>query len=242
LIDLGNLEIPMTSVNFEQLSIFRLKAGAHKKAAQGLCFMEAVAWLEGEPHSDSPECVCLVIAAYSRRLNDRLPGAWRQRLVAYLPRVVGTRSKEHELQRAEHLARRAVTVILPLLADAIRAPDVGAMLRTIRPDASMIELREAARWARPKLPFVVAPAVSAAAAAVDAAAAAAAAVDAAAAAAAAVDAAAAAASAVANAARIPLYEASIATLDGLLAIGPSGRPFAQPVGKRIAAYRELMEA
>ncbi len=35
--------------------------GKHATREKGVCLMEAVAWWQGEEHSDMPECVCSVI-------------------------------------------------------------------------------------------------------------------------------------------------------------------------------------
>src|SRR5688500_16148045 len=49
-----------------------LSAGAHKSPEQGMCLLEAVAYVAGEPFSDHPKCVSPVIAAFGRRWNDDL--------------------------------------------------------------------------------------------------------------------------------------------------------------------------
>jgi len=108
-----------TMTDFEQLSAFKLDTGGHQNAEQGLCAMEAVAWLEGLPHSDSPECTCPVIAAFVRRMNDRMPDDVRQQLVAYLPKLVGTVSPEHKTERAEYLCWQAIRVFVPVAYRAI---------------------------------------------------------------------------------------------------------------------------
>ena len=77
-------------MTFEDLFTFTLKMGSHDKPEDGLCAMEAVAWLEGLPHSDRPECTCPVLAAYTRSLNDRMPEDERQKLVAVLPHLIVT--------------------------------------------------------------------------------------------------------------------------------------------------------
>ena len=75
--------------------------GKHKTRKAGMCALEAVAWLAGEPHSDTPECVSPVIAAFARRWNDDLDAAGRQRLKPCLPMMIGTRgSAALETRRA----------------------------------------------------------------------------------------------------------------------------------------------
>ena len=95
-------------IDFEKLAVFNLSKGAHKSAAEGVCAMEAVAWLEGLAHTDAPACTCPAIAAYVRVMNDKLSDTDRQRLVAYLPRLVGTvGGLKVELERAAIFAQTA---------------------------------------------------------------------------------------------------------------------------------------
>jgi hypothetical protein len=71
-----------------------LCSGAHTSPSDGVSLMEAVSDLAGEHWSNSPSCTSPVIAAYARSLNDWLPDAERQRLKAYIPRLVGTHRRE----------------------------------------------------------------------------------------------------------------------------------------------------
>ena len=70
----------------------RLGNGSHQGPDEGVCLMEAVAWLAREPHSDEPKCVCPVLGAFGRGLNDRLDIERRQRLKPLIPALVGTAS------------------------------------------------------------------------------------------------------------------------------------------------------
>ncbi|MEM7170746.1 MAG: hypothetical protein AAF530_11290, partial [Pseudomonadota bacterium] len=76
-------------MRFEDVVHFELKQGNHRDPSEGLCVLEAVAWFEGEAHSDHPRCVCPAVAHYCRSLNDHLDED-RQRLIAYIPRLVNT--------------------------------------------------------------------------------------------------------------------------------------------------------
>lgn len=67
-----------------------LSPGAHSSPEEGMCAMEAVAWLAGEDWSDGPACTSPVIAAFVRSWNDALPDDERQQLRRYIPRLVGT--------------------------------------------------------------------------------------------------------------------------------------------------------
>src|SRR5437879_12245450 len=77
-----------------------LRPGAHTSASDGVSLMEAVSSLAGEPWSNSPSCTSPVIAAYARSLNDWLPDDERQRLKAYIPRLVGTAAPNRDLSHA----------------------------------------------------------------------------------------------------------------------------------------------
>lgn len=97
----------------ELMKDIKLSVGLHRTPEDGICAMEFVAWLEGLPHSDKPECACPVIGAYVRALNDSLPEEERQELIPYLPRLVGTVSPEHEQERAEYLLQQAYITWVP---------------------------------------------------------------------------------------------------------------------------------
>lgn len=92
----------MTKPTTEELATLTLMKGGHHSRENGMCIMEATAWLADEPHSDHPECVCPVIAAFARNWNDSLSDEDRNRLLKpILPRLVGTRAtKAVELRRS----------------------------------------------------------------------------------------------------------------------------------------------
>ena len=66
-----------------------LQSGAHE-AGEELCFMEAVAFLAGEGHSDHPACVCPVLGIFARPWNDYLKTKDRQKMKPYTRLVIGT--------------------------------------------------------------------------------------------------------------------------------------------------------
>ena len=73
------------------LDALHLLNGAHENPEAGMCALEVVAWLAGEPHSDHPECVCPVLGAFVRSWNDALPDDERDALLKpILPRLIGT--------------------------------------------------------------------------------------------------------------------------------------------------------
>jgi hypothetical protein len=121
----------MTAIDFKQLAVFNLAKGAHDDPAEGVCAMEAVAWLEGLPHSDSPACTCPVVAAYVRAINDRMPPHERQRLVAYLPRLVGTTAPAFEQARGDYLAWAVVTIFAPNALRSVGKNDQADQLQAL---------------------------------------------------------------------------------------------------------------
>lgn len=98
----------------QQLGVFRLTKGKHSAPQEGVCAMEAVAWLAGEPHSDRPQCTCPIISGYVRFLNDHMEDDQRTRLIAYLPRLIGCRDETCEPARAAIAVRRTLdTFVIP---------------------------------------------------------------------------------------------------------------------------------
>jgi hypothetical protein len=108
-----------------------LSVGSHISPEAGLCLLEMTAHLAGEPHSDSPECTCPVLAAFGRVLNDRfVPLGFAARLSPLAAELIGTRGDPRlELARAELLAWRACTVFAPLALEAVGMAEHAATLR-----------------------------------------------------------------------------------------------------------------
>lgn len=84
---------------------FWLSPGAHHDPESGLCAMEAVAWLAGEPHSDHPSCVCRIIRNLTIALNDTMDEETRnEQLPRRLFKMIGTASDDAVLARLEIMA------------------------------------------------------------------------------------------------------------------------------------------
>jgi hypothetical protein len=114
----------------QQLENIRLKFGGHQFREDGLCAMEAVAYLAGEPHSDCPVCTCPILAAYVRSLNDGMDDETRQLLKPYILRLIGT-NNDKEQERAELLVWAAVTEFAPLALEQAGLKDHADKLRNI---------------------------------------------------------------------------------------------------------------
>ena len=58
-----------------------LASGNHQNPDDGMCVMEAIAWITGGDFDDAPACVHPVIRAFAISWNDSLSGAGRDRLL-----------------------------------------------------------------------------------------------------------------------------------------------------------------
>src|SRR5437867_4486622 len=96
------MEKRMSEIDLSKLNDIQLAAGAHHDFSDGLCVMEAVAYVASEPFSDHPECASKVLGAFMRQWNDDLPSDERTRLLKPLiPKLIGTAaSDEVEVRRA----------------------------------------------------------------------------------------------------------------------------------------------
>ena len=148
-----------------ELLIERIKAweyafddGGHSSPDEGMCVMEAVAFVAGEPFSDHPACACPVIASFMRAWNDGLPtDEDRRRLLSpFVLRLVGSKATpEVELRRSwmafDWLVRECAAEFLSLTdalkphADTLRAlPEIGpANFDTVVP---VVRAAGAAAW------------------------------------------------------------------------------------------------
>ncbi len=112
-----------------------LTYGSHETREVGMCAMEAVAWLAGEPHSDAPACACPVIARAVIRLNDRIrDDATRTALLRpLLAEIINSRTTDRDVmcRRALVAADMAVRVFAPMALDAKGFPGEAAKLRAL---------------------------------------------------------------------------------------------------------------
>jgi hypothetical protein len=96
-----------------------------------MCAMEAVAYYAGEPHTDHPKCVCPVLGAFLRALNDMLDDRERQRLLAYIPRVVGTARDGYGQRRGWMCVDWLVREATPAFCDCAGFDDTARLLRNV---------------------------------------------------------------------------------------------------------------
>jgi hypothetical protein len=120
-----------------------LRAGAGGDYENGLCVMEAVAWMASEGATDEPECACPILGAFAFRLNDSLTEENRQQLKPLILPLTGTRSKDHEKARAEYLVLAVTNRIVSQVFEA-RWPNHAKALREAK---TMYETADAANAA-----------------------------------------------------------------------------------------------
>jgi hypothetical protein len=95
----------LPAIDPERLSFVQalpLNSGGHDNIDEGMCVMEAVSYVAGEPWSDSPACASPLIAAFLRSWNDSLDDEARNRPL--IPKLVGTRGTEAVEERRSYLA------------------------------------------------------------------------------------------------------------------------------------------
>ena len=109
-----------------------LKHGGHKSAEDGMCLLEAVAYVAGEPFGDRPQCVDTVLGAYGRAVNDFMTDNARQLLVPLIPKLIGTVGDHTlSLRRAMLICDGTIRQILPLAFEGIGLVDVASTLRNL---------------------------------------------------------------------------------------------------------------
>ena len=134
------------------LKTLRLAVGSHESLDEGMCVMEAVSYMAGEPWSDNPQCASPVIAAFLRTYNDGVGEADRQKLKQYIPRLIGTRGSDTiEERRALIAADWLVRVHTPVwlrLAGLTAQADALASLPEIISMAQCLSIQPAINAAR----------------------------------------------------------------------------------------------
>jgi hypothetical protein len=80
--------------------------------------MEAVAWMAGAKHSDSPKCTCPVLGSFGIALNDRMNDQEREKLNPIILKMINTRSPEHQdLRKSYILNELTCRIFAPVLEE-----------------------------------------------------------------------------------------------------------------------------
>ena len=119
-----------TAIDFATL---HLTSGAHTTRSDGVCLMEAAAWLAGDGHTDAPTCVSPYLRRFGIAVNDCATDARRQDLIPFISLVVGTAGDGLEGKRrwiaADHLTR----AVLPKWLDRAGLPAQATAARNFTP-------------------------------------------------------------------------------------------------------------
>jgi hypothetical protein len=113
-----------------------LEHGSHNHRDAGVCALEMVAFLAGEPHSDRPHCTSPVLAAFVRAWNDNLPDdETRTRLLKpFLLRLIGTVGSPAVEERRAYLALDwLIRVSTPAWLRLVNLDDEAAALERLSP-------------------------------------------------------------------------------------------------------------
>lgn len=90
--------------DFNNLPPLKLSGGKHESIEQGTCFMELVAFMAGEPHSDHPKCACPLLTDFGIRINDHASDEDRQKyLLPLVPMMLDTRDDDCEAFRGRYI-------------------------------------------------------------------------------------------------------------------------------------------
>jgi len=160
---MGSPKMPETTTILpDRLAVLAtLAKGQHDTPDDGMCAVEAAAWIAGDEFGDHPSCVSPVIAAFCRSWNDDLPQADRDRLLLHLvPRIIGTDGstaleERRSLMAADWLVREHTPAWLRLAgltaqADTLEAlPEITSMAQvpSIRGPLEAVRKNAAAAWA-----------------------------------------------------------------------------------------------
>lgn len=103
-----------------------LAHGSHDSGSagpNGVCLMEAVAWIAGEPHSDHPKCACPVLTDIGININDTTDDEGRQRLIPAIPALIGskTSSRRAYFKRSRRAAELVLNAVLTPLDPSRKA-------------------------------------------------------------------------------------------------------------------------
>lgn len=124
-----------------------LQRGAHPDRGAGMCAMEMVAWLAGEPHSDEPRCACPVLAAFVRACNDAMSDGARNRwLRPLVPQLVNTRTTAAiERRRGMLVVDGVVRTLVPLRLRRVHCVAEAQLLAGLDPIEHLDGVRAALR-------------------------------------------------------------------------------------------------
>lgn len=130
------------AINETKLIGLVLDRGGHQNPAEGLCFMEAVAYTHDLTHTDDPNYVSPLLGEVGRRLNDLLPDDSRQRLVPLIRVLPGTVDDGHDEARSYMALDWFVRVWLPTWLEL--SPECQVIAAKVRGLGPVVDFTSAA--------------------------------------------------------------------------------------------------
>lgn len=120
-----------------------LDKGSHGSFESGHCAMEVVSWLAGLGFTDAPECASPVLRSYTISLNDQWGHEQRQKLIPFLPRMVGTAGDGQDEARSYLALDWLVRTYTPAWLDLAGLTVEAQELRDLRRIVDMVAASEA---------------------------------------------------------------------------------------------------
>jgi hypothetical protein len=115
--------------------VIQLDHGSHRNYDEGHCAMEVVAALANLGHTDAPECASEVLRDYTVGLNDSWDATQRQKLIPFLPRMIGTGNDGNDEERSylalDWLVRSYAPAWLDLAGHTKEAAELRALRRIV---------------------------------------------------------------------------------------------------------------
>ena len=121
----------------------RLDKGAHDTFEEGHCAMEVVAWLAGLGHTDAPVCSSPVLQSFTINLNDTWDAEQRQKLIPFLPRMVGTGGDGQDEARSYLALDWLIRTYTPAWLDLAGLTAEATELRNLRRIVDMVAAESA---------------------------------------------------------------------------------------------------
>jgi hypothetical protein len=122
----------MTTIDQQLLDQLTLAKGGHDDPEDGLCLMEAVAWVRGLDHTDHPPCVAPVLGGMGRNLNDLLGDDMRQQLKPLIPLLPGTAGDGQDEARGYMALDWLIRTYTPAWLDLAGLAEEARTLRDLR--------------------------------------------------------------------------------------------------------------
>ena len=115
-----------------------LDYGSHDTFDGGHCALEVVAWLADEGHTDAPVSVSPVLRRFTISLNDNWSQEQRQKLIPFLPRMVGTAGDGQDKARSYLALDWLIRIYTPAWLDLAGLTVEAQELRDLRRIVDMV--------------------------------------------------------------------------------------------------------